>query len=311
MELTDLLVDWRKNMSILSNVRIFLSNIRFLTKYRLNQKFDDYLFQAKDEILDDMVYEYDENKQNLKKLKILDEKQTVDLLMSAPKSFVRFGDGEINLMKGISQPFQKYEKSLVDLLYQILNEKQENLYIGLNKSYFQSAFNLYERGKYFRLYGTEFRRFFLEQCNPHNVYIDAAFTVAYFSYLEDYDYKAHYERMTGLFKGKKIAVVCGEGVIEKLQYDVFQFAEEKIIIHGPSKHAFDSYMDIIEKIRANVPKNHILCFILGMAGKAMIKELTDDGYMAWDIGHMAKDYDYYMRNVEKTIENRTIFYAPD
>ena len=55
----------------------------------------------------------------------------------------------------------------------------------------------------------------------------------------------------------------------------------------------------------------ILVFILGMAGKAMIPETTSLGYVSWDIGHLAKGYDAYMRNVKPTQEFINDFFAPD
>ncbi len=33
--------------------------------------------------------------------------------------------------------------------------------------------------------------------------------------------------------------------------------------------------------------------------------------MAWDIGHLAKDYDAYMRGIDKNEENIVEFFKPD
>ena len=43
----------------------------------------------------------------------------------------------------------------------------------------------------------------------------------------------------------------------------------------------------------------------------MIPEVTDMGYCAWDIGHLAKSYNAYMNNMQPTKENIKNFYAPD
>lgn len=48
-----------------------------------------------------------------------------------------------------------------------------------------------------------------------------------------------------------------------------------------------------------------------MAGKAMIPEVADLGYVAWDVGHLAKSYNAFMTNMQVTPENIANFYAPD
>lgn len=300
-----------KNLKFKYIAGTILRNIKFLSTHRLNIEFQEYLFRAKDETLDDMVYEFNENKKDRKKLRIMDEVEFVQIIQTEPRSFVRFGDGEVKLMKGMGQPFQKFDEQLVQKMYSIIRNKQKNLYIGLNKGYFRSAFHDFDGGRYNRINGTTFRRFFLKNCCPDNTYFDAACTMAYFSYDDTYDLQAHYERMLGIFEGRNLLILSGEGVLEKLQYDVFQRAKKKKIIHGPSKHAFRVYDQLIDKVKKNAAKDMVVCLILGMTGKAMVKDLTDEGYMAWDIGHMAKDYDYYMKNIKRDEAHCRDFFSPD
>lgn len=51
--------------------------------------------------------------------------------------------------------------------------------------------------------------------------------------------------------------------------------------------------------------------ILGMTATVLAADLTDLGYVAWDIGHIAKDYDAYMKKMECTTENMKKFWDPD
>ena len=48
-----------------------------------------------------------------------------------------------------------------------------------------------------------------------------------------------------------------------------------------------------------------------MTAKVMVMDLTTLGYMAWDIGHFAKDYNAFMTKSEKNKENIAKFWAPD
>lgn len=298
-----------KFIDICKNV---VRNIQYLMFHRLafEEKYQDY--RLKDEIIEDIVYQLDDDKKALKNIDILDEEATIDLLMKHPKSYCRMGDGEIGLMNGIDQPFQVYNKRLAEKLLYILENYQKDMYVGINRAYFHGMAGWSdENRRYYRLYGTEFRRFFLKHCNPLNTYIDAGYTASYFRYDDNYDFETHYKKMKLLFKDKKIVIVSGTGVLEKLDYDVFELAISKKHIKAPARHAYSQYDQIIEEIKQTVDKRELICMILGMAGKAMVRDLTDLGYMVWDIGHMAKDYDVYMKGIEKTHENTRAFYEPD
>ncbi len=294
------------------NWRQLKANLIYLSNHSLyNQYFDD-AYKIKDEVLEECVLEFDRYKSQLRTLNILDAYDTVTVLQQNPKSFSRYGDGEIHIIQGKDQPFQKYEPRLAEKLQQFLSGNRDDVYIGLNRAYFQSPLDFSERNRrFYRVRGTEYRRFFVEHCHPDNVYLDASCFGAYFRFGDDFNYKEHYARIQELFAGKKIAIVSGEGVFEKLEYNVFSKAESQMIVHGPRINAFSEYDSLIDKIVNTVPKDHLLCIILGQTATVLVPDLTDLGYMAWDVGHVAKDYDAYMKGMEKNEANTSSFWAPD
>lgn len=289
-----------------------LRNMDYLLRYDLREREEEQIYKLTDKIIDDCVYELDEDKALLPNLKILDESESIELLLQKPKSFCRYGDGEIKLMQGISQAFQVYDEELAQKLRNTLSAKHEDMYIGINRAYFHSPINCSEENRrFYRIYSREYRQFFLKICNPRNVYIDAGFLTAYYRFDDSYDFKSHYEKMLRLFDGKKIALVSGDGVVEKLEYDVFERAKEKMVIHGPSKNAYARHDEILNEICTKVPKDYLICLILGMTAKVLVPELTEIGYVAWDVGHLAKDYNAYMKGEQKCQKNISNFWAPD
>lgn len=288
------------------------NNVAYLIKYDLNEVEYERTFRLTDKIIEDCVYEFDEIKDTIVKLDIADEDESIEMLLTKPKSFCRFGDGEIKLIQGIDQSFQEYNSDLAVRLDSILKSDRKDIYVGLNRAYFHSPIGCSERNKkFYRVYNSEYRRFFVSHCNPDRKYIDAGFLTAYYRFDDDYDYGKHYQNMKELFRGKKIALICGEGIDAKLQYDVFELAIEKIVMNGPAKNAFSCYKELLDKIVKTIDTSYTLCLILGMTAKVMVPELTDLGYMAWDIGHLAKDYDVYMQGLEKNQNNINNFWAPD
>ena len=91
---------------------------------------------------------------------------------------------------------------------------------------------------------------------------------------------------------------------------MFEKARSKKFIYGPRINAWDEHDRLIGEIK-KVDKETTIVFILGMAGKAMIPEISEMGYTAWDVGHLAKSYNAYMTEMPITEENKSKFYAPD
>ena len=194
----------------------------------------------------------------------------------------------------------------------ILRQKRDDVYVGLNHAYWEPPARYSERNrKFYRVRGTEYRRFFTEHCDDTAIYLDAACFGAYYRFGDSFDFETHYQQIKALFARKKVAIVAGEGVFEKLNYNVFEDAVDQIIVHGPRIHAFSEYNSLLEKIGKAVPKDYLVCLILGQTATAMVTDLTDMGYMAWDVGHVAKDYDAYMNKFEKSAKNIAAFWDPD
>lgn len=299
--------------SFFQRVARVAGNIRRNVVFLMANDLSDRFYQTKDEAVEDVTYEYEENRAILKRLNLIEREETLALLREHPKSFIRFGDGEIDLIEGRSTPFQDYDSELAARLKSILNSARSNCYIGINQSYFQSPFRYPERQhRFYRERGTKLRKVFLRECSPDAIYLDACCFGAYFRYGDDYDFEGFYSKIRDCFKGKDIVLVSGNGVFEKLTFDIFDLANSKTIVHGPNVNAFDDYDNILNRVLAvaDVEKSFV-CVILGQTAKVLVADLADRGYLAWDVGHLAKDYDVYKRKVAKTKENMDEFWGVD
>lgn len=279
-------------------------NINYLSKHSLwDQREEDILYLT-NKIIDDVGYDYGLNFDN--KIKVLDFDNTFELLEKTQKSFVRIGDGEIRLINGENQPFQIYEEEIADRLKSVLRVQQENLYVGINYSYYSHFPFDYERRNAY-----DFRCSMSKLCNHDITYIDAGVTCAKIPFAPRDVASEYVTRWKNMFKNKDIVIVCGWGVLDKLSYDVFEYANSKRFIYGLRKNSWDEHDRIMEEITSSVKKGELLVFILGMAGKAMIPDLVNIGYTCWDVGHLAKYYDAYMKNMIWDSENTKKFYMPD
>lgn len=246
---------------------------------------------------------------------VLNSNETLELLKNNPKSFCRYGDGEFQLMLGSSLGFQEYNKHLVERLKEILSSYDDKCYIGLPRSIFHSFINAKDAKDYYRLNAIKWRKMLMEIVCKEKTYINAEFTVGYPSRgkpkqntQEKIDY---FEKIKTLFEGRKLVIVSGSTVFNKIKYNVFEKAASRVHIFASSKNAWAQYNEILAKLKT-IPKDYTICAILGPTATVLAYDLAQEGYTAWDIGHLAKLYDAFVKEEtqEKNFQVQS-FFAPD
>lgn len=243
------------------------------------------------------------------KLHILDTEETLEALEKEQFSFLRFGDGEIAIMNGHGIPFQEKNDSLGKRLQELLQVEEKGLKIGIPYYYMNPISNMNTFVQNFTYALGKQRKFLVSNCNRENTYIDTCLTQVYQTYSE-YNFENYYARMQKLLQGKDITVICGEGVLDKLQYHALEVCNSVEYLYGPSMNAYSEYDKLLESAK-KIDKNRLVLVILGPTAKVLVYDLYRAGYTAWDIGHYLKDYDAYKKQRPRTEAEITQFYKPD
>lgn len=242
---------------------------------------------------------------------VLGPEATVRRLAKQPKSFCRFGDGEFALMLGGSIGFQKYAPKLALALWEIFCQAGDDIYVGVPYQQFEMPYKFNNWVREFYLTSGTWVRKFLYQYLPKNrdIYIDTGFNQVYQTY-QTMNFSVYYEQIKNLFKDEKITLVAGEGILDQLDADIFEYAAETEYISGPKMNAFDMYDNVLQRV-LKTDKSRLVCVILGPCSKVLVRDLAKAGYLAWDIGHLAKDYDSYIKRAGRNKDDIARFYAPD
>ena len=291
----------------------FIKNIKFLMKYNLNDKEETLKFEILSSVEDIYLYRILDSKRilNNRLLKVLNHEKTLDLLIAKPKSFCRFGDGELELCMGNGIPFQQYDSDLQKTLLEILQNDNDHMYVGVDYNYFSCLNELTETVKKFQINNAKkYRNFLMKQCYKERTYIATGFTQLYLMY-NNYDYDNYYTKVKNLFKDKELVIFAGTGILSNLKYDVFELARSKEYINAPKNNAYNDIKILLKAAYNYPPDKKTFVFILGPTSNVLVYNLAQKGYMAWDIGHLAKDYDAYMRGIEKNEKNIVDFFKPD
>ncbi|WP_104721365.1 GT-D fold domain-containing glycosyltransferase [Helicobacter mesocricetorum] len=292
------------------SLKTFINNIKYLARYNLKEMdkklntlpdWSDFAELLRDEIKNDF--------DAIKPPNIKNSFETLEILLQTQKSFIRFGDGEYILMNGGSIGFQKYDANLARALETIITSEDENLLIGLGYNYFRMPPDN-ARSPWFK-YTWVMKNYPIikKYLIPNKEYGATELSQIYAGY-KDYDFKAHYAGLKKLFADKKILLVCGDKVLANVQYNLFEEAQEIATIYGATKHAYESIGVLKEEI-LKFPKDWVLVFALGPAGKVLGYEMFKLGYRVLDIGHSIKDYDAYKRKLRMDREEISKFFAPD
>lgn len=292
---------------ISSRMRILLHNLKFLSNYRIEDIMWTEIEQIKKAIQYSNILTHPRNI----KIKILNSEETIDKLMTDPKSFYRYGDGEIEIMLGGAAGTQSYDPDLARLLREALADASIDAYIGIGYDYF--CFDIWNNTEFSnRFYlekGDKYREFYIQNCNEQITYIDTGFSQRYFN-LNKEELENWFNKLKSLFKKKRITLFMGEAAYNNLDYYVFEDAEAIEFIPCKSKDAFLDYDKILTLARSR-PKNEIICLAIGATAKVVAYTLTKEGYLCYDIGHMPKDYDSYRKGIEVNSKNALNFYQED
>lgn len=244
-----------------------------------------------------------------RRIHVLNVKETIQALKHREFSFVRFGEGEIALMCGEGIPFQGYDERLAQRLRDLLQTNVDGLRVGIPYYYMHPVKSLNEYAMQRALAVAVQRKFLMRMCSKDVQYLDACAMIAYQTYSK-YDLKSHYNCIQSLLSGRNVTVVCGEGILEGLQYKALDVCKTVEYVYGLGMNAFSEYDALLDRV-LKVDKDRLVLVVMGPTAKILVYDLYMAGYMAWDMGHYFKDYDAYMKKKPRTMAETTRFYKPD
>lgn len=292
-------------------IKIFLNNIRYLFRYNLKTLYNENNHKLEYEdivgVLCNALYL---NKKNLVP-RIANIDDTIDLLINTNKSIARLGDGEFFLINGIGNDFQEYNDRLAKKLKDILHNKNDNLLVGINYLYYNMEYENYTDvvQQYFLSHIWKLREQINKNIDEDKDYVAAEFTQLYQIY-KNYNFENYFNKIKKIWDNKDIVIGCGETVFDKIEYNIFSNAKNIIFEYMPSKNAFSMYDKLLEKMQ-KYDKSRLIILILGQTATVLASDLTDIGYRVLDLGHIAKDYDYFMKKIERNFSNGAKFFSAD
>ena len=295
-----------KKKGFMGCIACLYRNIRLLSRYNLKDVLRDTYID-----LSNYAYEIKDIVDRVSVPVIHDPVETLDMLVSSSKSFVRIGDGELKILEGESIPFQDADPLLARRLSETIAKPLPNLEIGFSWVYFHPDTIMQQ---YLRAYNWQYLRtnkdILLKYIDYNREYYAAEITQLYQMFNNDFDFEGYFSLFKKMWDREDIVLVCGDKTFNGIKHDIFDNAASIIKIEGPSTNAWSHYDSILGKVM-NAAKNKMVFVILGPAGKVLVYDLVKSGVRAIDVGHIAKDYDRFMTRSAKDWSHVIDFFSPD
>ncbi len=220
--------------------------------------------------------------------------ESLDLILKNKKSVVRFGDGEFDLIKGVSIAYQNYEPELANRLKKIiLNGNFNNTLVCLPDVFENlNCYNSY--AKYF--YESAFlpnNFHFLKEIEKTNNWYGSTFISRPYIDLVDKSKSAEtFAKLKQLWQGRDILIIEGALTRSGVGNDLFADAKSIKRILCPAKDSYQQIDQIEQAIRANA-ENRLILLMLGPTAKVIVDDLQDLSNQMIDIGHIDSEYEWF------------------
>lgn len=236
---------------------------------------------------------------------IMDDVELVDDIVNNKKSYARFGDGELSLIlnKNYHISFQRNSDELSNELREILNSNEENLIIGINRSFNNPEEYNKEVVKYCRTFNFIYREKYKKMIPRDKIYGNSSITRFYIDY-DTSERESAFKRINNLkriWDGKNLLIVEGEKTKLGVGNDLFASSGKIRRILIPAINAFERKDKIIEAIMENKRENEVVLIAAGPTATILAYELAKKGVQAIDIGHVDIEYEWLIRGANKRV----------
>lgn len=219
--------------------------------------------------------------------------ETIEELIHSDKSLVRFGDGEITMIRGRSLTFQDVTPEITEGLKRILRYEHDGLIMAIPEIFGDLSIYRKESRRFWKEHLLFSRKVYLQYCNEKRVYGNAYLSRFYYALQDKGRCGGWIEKIKTIWKDKDVVVVEGERTHNGVGNDLLDTAKSVERIIGPGTQAYARLDEILQCCR-EYPKDRLFLVSMGIAAKFIAEQLFLEGYRALDIGHLDMEYEWYL-----------------
>lgn len=220
--------------------------------------------------------------------------ETIDELLHTEKSMVRFGDGEIVMIKGGDLMLQKASPEIAAGLAEILRYTEDDLIVTIPGIFETLSDHRKASRQFWRDHLLFCRKTYEKYCNPNRVYYSTFVSRCYY-YLEDRSgVGAQFAKIRKIWENRDVVIVEGTRTHNGVGNDLLALARSVERIICPPSDAYGALPEILDTC-LGYDRDRLFLLSVGVAAKFLAVELFRRGYRVLDIGNMDLEYEWYVR----------------
>lgn len=237
----------------------------------------------------------------LEEIQVLPILESLDYINKHQSSVVRFGDGEVDLIRGNSIPYQSYDVDLAQALLGILHiPSSPDLLVCLPDVFTDLDRYNQNAQTFWQAHFERYRSFYETECQS-DWYGSTFLSRPYIDLQDKAASEAYFAGLKSLWTDRDILIVEGETTRSGMGNDLFAQARSVRRIVCPSKNAFESYDQILPAI-LEVAEDCLVLLMLGPTAKVLAYDLSQRGYQAIDLGHIDTEYEWYQMKADRKVK---------
>ncbi len=219
--------------------------------------------------------------------------ETIDVLLNTEKSMVRFGDGEIVMIKGVDLMLQKASPEIAEGLAGILAYPHDDLIVTIPNIFETLSDHHRESRQFWRDHLLFCRKTYERYCNPDRVYYSTFVSRCYYYAADRSGCGTQFAKIRKIWENRDVVVVEGEKTHNGVGNDLLDTARSVERIICPPSNAYGAIPAILDACTA-YDKDRLFLLSVGVAAKFLAADLFGRGYRVLDIGNLDMEYEWFV-----------------
>lgn len=237
------------------------------------------------------------------RITVLSIDETIRRIREQNLSMIRFGDGEITLIRGKSLAFQGGSGQLAEDLRTALQAKDPGLIVTIPDIFGIHSLDQYVPAsrEFWKDHLLFCRKIYYKNCSPDIAYGTTSISRCYITLQDQSRCRDWFDQIKHIWADKEITVVEGAGSHTGVTNDLLDTAASVERILCPPRKAYDSYSEIL-KACESIDKNRMVLLAIGPSAKPLGLTLFRQGYRVVDIGNLDTEYEWFLAGAKEKVK---------
>lgn len=219
--------------------------------------------------------------------------ETLEELINTDKSLVRFGDGELTVIRGRGIEFQNVDEKLRTDLADVIGYQYDDLMVSIQDIFEGLSLYVPKSQAFWKEHLFFYRSYYKKYCNHNRIYASTSFSRAYITIADKSQSGGWFEKAKKIWQGKDVVIVEGVTTHNGAGNDLFYGCNSVKRIICPPTNAYERLSEIKAEC-LKMPKEMLFLVTLGPAAKPLVRDLFLEGYRVIDIGQIDSEYEMFL-----------------